>query len=114
AFDAPRHSLDDLEGKIVAIIEDGSYLELESTGKEVRAAPDGVTVRAQLSELSESSARWKVTAVVRGELKKGFVVIDHEVFPLRARAIAQHRIRQTGQATRTDEIQRDVFSSLLQ
>jgi hypothetical protein len=113
AFDAPEHSLDDLEGTIVAIIEDGSYLELESTGKEVRVATDGMTVRAQLIDLSESSARWKVTAVVSGELEKGFIVIDHEVFHLRAQAIAQHRIRQTGQATRTDEIQRDIFSALL-
>ena len=110
--------LDEQEEEIIAVIESGEYLDTKKYaewGPREGAALDEdfvpswpaatlalvansvpLIVRVRLIELAEPWGKWRIVGVLKGKPDNDVVTLDHELFGLRAEAVARHRARQDG------------------
>jgi hypothetical protein len=74
---------------------------------------EGIVVRAQLAEVTETSSRWSVTKVLHGKYDKDSLALDHTPFQRRAEAISRYLVAETAPADRRKDVQHEVFAQLL-
>jgi hypothetical protein len=99
-------NLDKYESQIVAATQSGEFLDPTSAQSDIFRASqeqrlpgdvtadsqrDGVTaIRATLVNVDDHAATWEVTKPIIGTIGTRTVVISHDLFRLRAQAIARH------------------------
>ena len=104
SFDVPqRFSLDQHEKAIIQAIAQGKYLEPHPQPGDVlaeRMEQATLIVRATLTKVGDNGATWKIIRTLKGQADKDAVLVDLDLFRLRAEAIVRHALRTGASATR--------------